>query len=226
MDQRQFFVRDVLTVIFKRIKLILFLPILIFAVVFVGNYLWPPTYESMAKVRLVRGREVSQTDPTVTSSGQDMTMISLTVEDLNSEIELVHSRDLLETVVRDMKLEEHPDFPYGSGPLRAPFLATRAFVATLLDILQIRKKPDGTELAMQQLNEALIVEPVRDSYVLEMRCRLGSPALARQVLEKAVEVFKSRHIDVFRTPESSGFFEQKKRQTREALDRAEKEMLE
>lgn len=226
MDQRQFFVRDVLTVVFKRIKLILFLPILIFAVVFVGNYLWPPTYESMAKVRLVRGREVSQTDPTVTSTGQDMTMISLTVEDLNSEIELVHSRDLLEQVVRDMKLDEDPDFPYGSGPLRAPFLATRAFVATLLDVLQIKKKPDKVELAMQQLNDALIVEPVRDSYVLEIRCRLGAPDLAQGVLENVVSAFKARHIEVFRTPESSGFFEQKKRQTREALEMAEKEMLE
>ncbi len=226
MDQRQFFVRDVLTVVFKRIKLILFLPILIFAVVFVGNYLWPPTFESMAKVRLVRGREVSQTDPTVTSTGQDMTMISLTVEDLNSEIELVHSRDLLEQVVRDMKLDENSEFPYGSGPLRTPFLATRAFVATLLDVLQIKKKPDKIELAMQQLDDALIVEPVRDSYVLEIRCRLGASGLAQEVLQSVVAAFRARHIEVFRTPESSGFFEQKRRQTREALDMAEKEMLE
>ena len=226
MDQRQFFVRDILTVIFKRIKLILFLPVLIFAVVFAGNYLWPPTYESSSKVRLVRGREVSQSDPTVTHTGQDMTMISLTVEDLNSEIELVHSRDLLDKVVTSLDLQENPDFPYGRSALRTPFLATRALVATVLDVLQIKKKPDPKDQAMDQLSKALAVQPVRDSYVLEISCRLGSPELAREVLNKVVEIFQQQHIEVFRTPESSGFFAEKKEKTKADLDKAEQAMLE
>lgn len=227
MDQRQFFVRDILTVLFKRIKLIIFLPLLIFAVVFVGNYLWPPKYESSAKVRLVRGREVSQSDSTVTQSGQDMTMISLTVEDLNSEIELVHSRDLLQQVVQDPELDltKTPDFPYGQSPLRAPFQATRAIVATVLDVLQIKKKPDPLELAMDQLSASLSVEPVRDSYVLQISCSLGTPQLAQKVLQKVVEVFKNRHIGVFSTPESSPFFAEKLTTTTAALKEKEAQML-
>lgn len=226
MDQRQFFVRDILTVIFKRIKLIIFLPILIFAVVAAGNYLWPPTYESSSKVRLVRGREVSQSDPTVTHSGQDMTMISLTVEDLNSEIELVHSRDLLDKVVTGLNLHENPDFPVGRSLLRTPYLAARAIVDTILDLTQIRQKPDPKDRAMGQLRNALRVQPVRDSYVLEITCRLGTPQLSQEVLNKVVEVFQQQHIEVFSTPESSGFFAKKKEQTKAELDEAEQAMLE
>ena len=111
MDQRQFFLRDILTVIFKHLTLLIVLPLVILAVVFVGNYVWPPTFESEAKVRLMRGREVSQTDPTVTQTQQGVTMIQMGIEDINSEVELLHSRDVLLSVVKRLNLDE-TDFPY------------------------------------------------------------------------------------------------------------------
>ncbi|MCP4640152.1 MAG: hypothetical protein GY851_06960, partial [bacterium] len=65
MDQRQIFLRDVLTVLFKRKYLVAFFAVVVIGVVFVGNQMWPETYESTAKVRLIRGRTTSQTDPSV-----------------------------------------------------------------------------------------------------------------------------------------------------------------
>jgi len=101
MDQRQIFLRDILTVVFKRKALIVLFVIVVFGVVVVGNYAWPPTYESAAKVRLMRGREVSQTDPTVTRSSAGVTMVQMTPEDVNSEIELIYSDDVLKQSFRN-----------------------------------------------------------------------------------------------------------------------------
>ncbi len=56
MDQRQIFLRDILTTLFKRKLFIILFVVAVFALVFVGNYIWPPTYESMAKVQVTRGR--------------------------------------------------------------------------------------------------------------------------------------------------------------------------
>lgn len=226
MEQRQFFVRDVLTVLFKRWKLIIFLPIVIFALVFAGNYLWPPTYESVSKVRLVRGREVSQTDSTVMPGGQEFTMVSLMVEDLNSEIELIHSKDLLEAVVRGLDLANHPDFPYGQSPVRAPYQAVRTMVASLLDMAGIHRRPAPSELAQEQLRDALRAAPIRDSFVLEVSCRLGDPKLAQQVLAKVIEEFQALHLRVFATPQSSEFFRQKRQEVLESLQEAEGRLLE
>lgn len=45
MDQRQIFLRDILTTLFKRKLFIILFVVAVFALVFVGNYIWPPTYE-------------------------------------------------------------------------------------------------------------------------------------------------------------------------------------
>ncbi len=101
MEQRQFYLRDILTVVFKHKNLIVVLPLIIIVITGIGGYIWPPSFVSEAKIRLTRGREVSQADPTVTGGG-GMNMITLGPADVNSEIELVHSHDLLMDVVTSL----------------------------------------------------------------------------------------------------------------------------
>jgi len=69
---------------------------LVFAVVCLGNYVWPPTYESSARLRLTRGREVYQTDASVTKSMEGVAMVQMSAQDVNSEIDLIASKDVLE----------------------------------------------------------------------------------------------------------------------------------
>ena len=203
MDQRQFFVRDVLTVLFKHWKLIVFLPALIVIGVFFLNYLWPPTYESSALVKLVRGREVSQADPTVTPTGQELTMVSLTVEDLNSALEILKSEDLLKNVVTELDLANNSNFPDGDSPMRAPYQALRGLVSGVLNALAIRTAADPTETAKTQLRDALSVEPRRDSYVFEVNCRLGDAELAQDVLNVTLDEFRKLYINVHATSEGA-----------------------
>ena len=229
MDQRQFFLRDILTVIFKHLTLLIVLPLVILAVVFVGNYVWPPTFESEAKVRLMRGREVSQTDPTVTQTQQGVTMIQMGIEDINSEVELIHSRDVLLSVVKRLNLDE-TDFPYYAGILNAPFKIARSTTNALLYALQLRSRPIGPDgpaiAAMRELDKRLFVEPIRDSHVLTVRLRLGNREEAQRILDEILKDYIQKHIDVFANPESKPFFEEQRRRVAETLTIAENELQE
>ncbi len=222
MDQRQFFLRDILTVIFKHKTLITVLPILVFATVFVGNYVWPATYEAEAKVRLIRGREVSQADPTVTPAAQELTMVQMGVEDINSEIQLIHSRDLLEGVVLKEGLDQDSAFPYGSGILDVPFRIARQSVDLVLYALQLKSKPQAVQKAMDELDSRLLAEPIRDTHVLDVRLQLGDPEKAQQILATVLDEYKTLHIEIFANEKSSPFFERQKARTEEALDKSQK----
>jgi succinoglycan biosynthesis transport protein ExoP len=226
MEQRQFYLRDILTVVFKHKSLIVWLPLFIIAVTFIGGYIWPPSYESEAKIRLTRGREVSQTDPTVIG-GSGMNMIQLGPADINSEIELIHSHDLLMDVVTAMyypsgepvdpdnidpnkgtpvALYNHPKFPFGDSILIQPYKALLRTIGEVLILIGLKVDPKPEEEAIDILDQRLEVEPVSDSYVLKMNMRLGTAELANGVLTKIVDVYQRRHIELFSNEKSSPFF--------------------
>lgn len=232
MEQRQFYLRDILTVVFKHKRLIVVLPLFIIAVTFVGGYVWPPSFESEAKIRLTRGREVSQADPTVIG-GSSMNMIQMGPADINSEIELIHSHDLLMDVVNakydeagqpsdnGVELFNHPMFPYGDSILIQPYKALLKTIGEILILIGLKVDPKPDEEAIDILDRRLEVEPVSDSYVLRMKLRLGTADLANGVLEKIVETYQRKHIDLFSNQKSSPFFEKRLEDARAKLAEAQ-----
>ncbi|HOF40696.1 MAG TPA: exopolysaccharide transport family protein [Candidatus Hydrogenedentes bacterium] len=202
MDQRQLFLRDVLTVLFKRKAFILVFLILVFGVVLVGNYLWPPAYESIAKVRLIRGRTTSQPDPTVVHSEAGMLMMQLSREDVYSEIDLIYANDVLAKVVDQLELSSA--MQRGTGPVQ---LAVRGF-RELEYALRLKRRPDPRQQAIDALEESIEVKADDKKYVLEIRCRLGDAQLAHDVLVALLEAYRQKHVDVFDQPGSAAFFEE------------------
>ncbi|MBI5093637.1 MAG: polysaccharide biosynthesis tyrosine autokinase [Candidatus Hydrogenedentes bacterium] len=222
MDQRQLFLRDILTVVFKRFLLIVSFAAAVFLVVYVGNYAWPVTYESTASVRLTQGREVSTTDPTVMKSGAGLVTMQLTREDLNSEIEFIRSTDVLKEVVQKLELDK--DVPLNGGALRAALRSAKKLVDNAQYALALARRPDPVEAGVELLRDAIIVKPVKDSHILEIRCQMGTAKLAHDVLEATLEAYKKKHLEVFSTPEGDKFFteqmtlvEEKLRKAQEAL---------
>ena len=224
MDQRQFFLRDILTVLFKYKTIIMLLPILVFLAVFLGNSVWPPTYESSTKVRLVRGREVSQADTTVTRGAPNVNTVTMGIEDINSEIELIRSHDLLRNVVTAKSLHENKAFPYGSSNAQKPFYYVRQTFDNVLELLRLRVQPEPIERAMAQLEDSVTAESIRDSWILQVSCRLGDALLAQEVLSAILEEHKRLHVEVFRNRDTEGFFTIQKDRIRSALDVAQEEL--
>lgn len=198
MNQRQIFLRDILTVLFKRKTLIVSFVVVVFAAVFVGNYLWPETYESVAKVQVMRGRETVGVDPTVLD-GAALPMVQMTNYDVNTTIDLVTSNDVLRKVVEETGLDK----AMTGGALRA----LRAALRRVQYSLRFAVPPDPIQEAADELREAILVEPVRDSYVLEIRCRMANPELARKVLASLVGQFQEKYKEVYSTRELQPFFQ-------------------
>jgi uncharacterized protein involved in exopolysaccharide biosynthesis len=207
MDQRQIFLRDVLSVVFKRKFLIVFFLIAVFAVVFVGNYAWPPSYESTAKVRLMRGRETSQTNSTVLRTpGESVSMVQMTPEDLNSEIELIYSADVLAKVAAETGLNQ--GIPTGGGPLQGLFRLASSALDQVQYLLALKARPDENQRAMLALKKAIRVTPIKESHVMEITCRMGDPASAQKILAAVLEAYKAKHIEVFSLPDTITFFQE------------------
>jgi succinoglycan biosynthesis transport protein ExoP len=211
MDQRQFFLRDVLNVIFKHMRLLLLFPVAVLVVVIVGSYIWPATYESVAKVKVTRGREIAQADPTVTG-GSGMMLTQLTSEDVNSEIEMMHSEDVLLATVTspafDPPLYKDPNFPYNSGPIAALMKTVGVAVRAGFELVGLVSPRTAEQAAMEELDGRLETELVRDSFVIEARLRMGSREKSQKILEVLLDEHKKHHIETFASPDSVKYFDE------------------
>ncbi|HNR36116.1 MAG TPA: polysaccharide biosynthesis tyrosine autokinase [Candidatus Hydrogenedentes bacterium] len=219
MKQRQIFLRDILAILFKRKLLIVSFAILVFAIVFVGNYVWPPTYESSARLRLTRGREVYQTDPSVMKSQENIAMIQMGQQDVNSEIDVIRSRDVLEQVAKDMGLDQPQ--PPAKNVLRQVYRTVKKAYLEGLYYLQIKSRPTPIQAAIEKLTDAIVVEPVRDSFLIDVRCRLGEPNMAHDVLAHLLDVYVQKRVAVFSNTKNSPFFQEQMDHASEALKNAQ-----
>ena len=212
MEQRQIHLRDILTVLFKRKKFIIFFVVLVFALVFVGNYVWPPTYESTARVQIKRGRETIAVDPSVLK-GVSSPMVQMSTYDVNTIIDLVYSNDVLLKVVKDTGL--------AGGQTGGLLQIVRGAVRDLQYALKFKTPGDIEQEAADELHKTIHVDPVKDSYVLELRCRMARADLAHQVLTDLIQVFKEKHREVYSTEELTDFFEKQVSEVKGELEKAQ-----
>jgi uncharacterized protein involved in exopolysaccharide biosynthesis len=192
MEQRQLFLRDILTVLFKRKLLIAFFTIVVFAVVFVGNQIWPPTYESSAQIRILRGREVTQPLPSAVQSSGGMALIQMGQEDINSEIELILSSDVLRNVVEELEMT-------GKSGLGA-------LIESIKQTLMLSSPADATQEAIDELRESTAVTAVKNSHVLTIAVQRGSAQDAARIAESLITHYKAKHLEIFKPEQQSGQF--------------------
>ena len=185
-QQRQLFLRDVLTVLFKRKVLIVLFIVLVVAGVFVGNMLWPATYESSAKIQMLRGRETLQPTTPLTDS-VSTPLISMTKEDVNSEIEMIMSDDVMRAVAESLQLQAQ------AGPVGQ-------IRDSVVRVLTMSSGEDVQNREIEVLRAAVIVRQVKDSYTMELFCRWPDPQQAQQILASTIDEYKKKHNEVFSTP--------------------------
>ena len=204
MDERQIFLRDVLTVLFKRKVLIIFFVVAVIAVVFAGNLVWPSTYEAAAEIRVMRGREINPAFPTVVRSGVGATVLQMGQEDVKSEMQLFYSNDVLRRVVQEANLAGRP---IGATNPLTPFLPA--------------SRTDPERAAMDELAKAIHVEPVQDTHMLSIILQMPSADGARDVLDILLNAYEEKHVEVFKSADTADFFEEQIARTEEDLSRAQ-----
>ena len=192
--------RDITAVLFRQRWLLAasFVCILLLAIVLSG--VLAPTYEAEMKILVRHGR----VDPVVTSQSNNPPQImqeEITESELNSEVELLNSRDLLRKVVLANGLQTRQ---------RSWF--------------RVFRKPNEEVViakAVRDLGKRLKVDPVRKTNIISVTYASSDPDLAARVLNSLGDLYLEKHLQVHRPSGEFTFFDQETEQLRRGLDTAE-----
>ena len=177
--------RDFLTVLFKHKNTILIIFFTVVATVTIGSFLLSPTYEAKSSLLVKFGREYIYSSE-VGERVPDMRIVPLNQEEvINSEIQILTSRDLIEKVITTLKVENiYPD---------------------------LAKNPPGRftplEAAIEQFEKTLSVEGIKKSNVIQVSFQHKDPRIAAKAVNLLVDFLKEKHLQVYSDPKSS-FLEQ------------------
>jgi uncharacterized protein involved in exopolysaccharide biosynthesis len=192
--------QEVVAILGRRRHLVLSVFLLVTSVVAVGAMRTPPVFVAESSLLVRMGREyiyrpeVGRADTARTPSLSEI---------VNSEVEILSSRDLAELVVVQLGIEKL----YGS-------------------LLELGLDPAVTrEMAVMRFRQATSVRPVLESSVIKVRFEHESSRVAAEAVNLLVERFKDKHVEVFGEEGSSGLEDQHAARRAELL-RAEEALAE
>jgi len=170
----------------------------------VAAVLMPPKYQASAEVLVKRER----VDPVVTSEANNPMQVrqDVTEEELNSEIELINSQDVLRKTVVACGLQQHKSM-----------LSYLGFPQT--EEQRIAK-------AALRLKADLHAEVLKKSNIISLTYTSSNPQLAAQVLNVVADAYIEKHLAVHRPAGQVKFFEQETDRYRQNLEQAEAQLKE
>ena len=199
--------RDVASVVFRHKLLIC----VTFLTVAIGTaavaFLMPNQYESRMKILVKNTRTDVPITPERTSGLNGAAPESEVSENqINSEIELLTSKDLLNQVVTECDLA--------------------AKKPSTLQRLGLKENPQTSagkiEEAVDRLAKSLVIEPVKKASIIEVTYTSESPEKALLVLNKIRDLYLEKHVKLHRPPGTFEFFKTQADQYEQQLRDAEK----
>jgi uncharacterized protein involved in exopolysaccharide biosynthesis len=182
-------------------------------------------YVSEARLFIRIGRATVSLDPTATV-GQTLALSETREMELNSVVEVLGSRSLLEEVVDEFGPEVilKQRLP-SNGPSKPPTAMEqfKAIAGQALDTvtgLIPSKQISPREQAVLKLNQSIGVEVAKKSAVIRVFCTAKSPELAQRLLDSVIDAFLKQHLRVNRSEGSYEFFEQQLQQNQQQLELA------
>jgi uncharacterized protein involved in exopolysaccharide biosynthesis len=157
----------------------------------------PKTYEAQMKILVKRERvePVVSADPDVPTQART----DVTEAELNSEVELLRSRDLLEQVVVAAGLHDRESNTAAGG--------------------------DSLPRVVQRLQSNLAIDPIRGSNLIKLTYRASDPVQAERVLAELAKLYPQKHLALHRPPGAYEFFSEQAERFREELSTAETQLL-
>lgn len=180
-------IREIVAPIFRRKRLIAGTFAVVFVTLILLAALVGPTYSSHMKILVNRERQ----DPLVTTEATaQMTANSTPVaeDEVNSEAELLLSRDVLEQVVQANNLDQ----PHGFS------------IAGWLHPNQT--KEERIARAVKTLAKKIKIKPVAKTDLIDVAYNSASPQLSHSVLKSLGDAYMVKHISVHRPNGSYDFF--------------------
>jgi len=186
-----------------------------FVVIFLGAILaavlMPRHYESEMKILIHRERADSLITGQQTAA-VEQNLPSLTEEDINSEVAILTSEDLLESVVRACGLQYRS---YASP-----------FDRLLSRFLPKKKVDDATAVreAAASLASRIHIEPVKKSFIISVTYTDRDPQFAAHVLDTLGNLYLQKHAAVYRPGDAFVFFDKETILAKQSMDAAEQRL--
>ncbi len=191
--------RDILTVVFKYHHIVLFIFFTVVSTVTVISLLMPKVYEATSKVMVKVGREnvYMPTSPTMREN-QPVLFDYSREERINSEVEILRGRNLIEKVISDLGVKKiYPDIdkkPLISNPFSR-------------DAESVEKENLLFMNAVLVFMDNLRIEALRKSDIIDIRFQHNDPMIAAQVVNKLITEFLELHLNVYKKTHGYDFFD-------------------
>ena len=206
--------RDVLMPVFRQRRLAAMIFIGIFAGAVLSALLLPPRYEAEMKILVNQDR----VDPVITSNADlqrgSAAVSAVSEEDLNSEVELLKSRDLLEQVVLASGVESRVESRWGKAVERFENALWRTTPSPQMELAR----------SVQALEDNLVVDPLKKTKLIRVMYPSRDPELAARVLQNLGNLFQEKHAAVHRPPGTFHFFDQEAERYRGELATSETQL--
>jgi uncharacterized protein involved in exopolysaccharide biosynthesis len=194
--------RDGASALFRRRGMVLF----IFLAVVLGTalitLLLPNKFESRMKILVKNQRVDVAITPEATTSAPSADG-EVSESEINSEIELLTSRDLLTQVAKETGLGQ---------------------AGTSMFWKKSPPEAERIEKAANDLAKDLVIAPVRKANVISISYSANSPELAAAVLKKLGELYLDKHLKLHHPTGASDFFKEKADQYETQLHDSEKQL--
>jgi len=230
--------RDFYYILFRhKWKVILFF-LAVVAAVTVGTFLTTEIYKAEAKLLVRLGRESVTLDPTATI-GQVISIGQSRDSEINSELEILRSRELAGKVVDALgpkSFLEKPDEnildPAASmGPAQESLRGVRGVLGGAANALQefliaadVITPLSDRERALIGLTKNLGIETQKNSNILFLSYEAPSPQFAQTVLAQLIGFYNEKHLVIHRTAGSYEFFNRQADQLRSQVAGVEEEL--
>lgn len=191
----QLSMRDLLTIVFKRRVLVLSVAISIPVAVVAVSLLLPRTYEVTATLVVNRARAEMPLAPT---DSTQFVVNQLSEQDLNSEIEVLKSREMIEDVLQVLGVDES---------LRPESSGIRSIVGSVRESLGGQRLSSFDALIVD-LQEEIRINTVRRSNAIRITYQSEDPEWAAQVVETLTARYLERRTERFQSPQTVSFFKE------------------
>lgn len=171
--------------------------ILAMALVVAALYVWPRQYDSSAKFLVKNARQDLVVGPTESATAAVRDQLSETV--LNTELELLKSRDIIARVVRELNLQQ-PLIAAGMPPSEALERATRGLAGQIS------------------------ANTIRKTSIIQVSYRSPNPERAAAIVQHLADAYLAAHLAIHSSPGTYQMFKSQAADAKAELQQAEAEL--
>jgi uncharacterized protein involved in exopolysaccharide biosynthesis len=177
--------REILSILFKNWKMLLIAFVAVFVVFFGGSYILTSKYKAESQILVQSGREFEVVTDKGDQSPAGVPYVTKQ-EVVNSEVEILTSRDLAADVIKAVGLKRiYPSIADDGDP----------------EVLQMNS-------AIKMFTKAFKAEPVTMSNIITIQYWNPDRDIALETLQKLAQIYEQRHAEIFGNKRSGVLSEQ------------------